>query len=118
MSAWSERLLRRFYANRPHPSQVFDRRVDGRVSSARVDALLDAGCGRSAPVLRKYVGRVRRLVCVELEEFADVPPEVEVYNADLARLPLADGVIDLVISRSVFEHLANRPRCTGSLRES
>ena len=105
MTALSERLLARYYANRPHPYKLFERAVEARLSADAV--LLDAGAGRTVPVLRKYLGRARRLIGIELVDFTDVPAGIETYNTDLAHLPLPDGVVDIIISRSVFEHLAN-----------
>jgi SAM-dependent methyltransferase len=69
--------------------------------------LLDAGCGRTVPVLKNYIGRAGRLIGVELVDFTDVPPGIETYNADLAKLPLSDASVDLIMSRSVFEHLTD-----------
>ena len=105
MTALSERLLARYYANSPHPYKLFERAVEARLSADAV--LLDAGAGRTVPVLRKYLGRARRLIGIELVEFTDVPAGIETYNTDLAHLPLPDGVVDIIISRSVFEHLAD-----------
>ena len=106
MTAMSDRLLDRFYRNVPHPYRLFERKVDALVDGgARV--LLDAGCGRTVPVLRKYLGRVERLIGVELVEFTDVPDGIETYNVNLATLPLADASVDVIMSRSVFEHLTD-----------
>lgn len=105
MTALSDRLLARYYANSPHPYKLFERAVEARLSADAV--LLDAGAGRTVPVLRKYLGRARRLIGVELVDFTDVPAGIETYNTDLAHLPLPDGVVDIIISRSVFEHLAD-----------
>ncbi len=57
------------------------------------------------PVLRKYLNQGSRLIGVEMVEFLDVPPGIETFNSDLAHIPLPDGCIDLIMSRSVFEHL-------------
>jgi SAM-dependent methyltransferase len=106
MTAMSDRLLQRFYKDVPHPYRLFERKVDGVVAGgARV--LLDAGCGRSVPVLRKYLGRVDRLIGVELVEFTDVPSGIETYNVNLGELPLEDSSVDAIMSRSVFEHLTD-----------
>ena len=105
MTALSDRLLARYYTNSPHPYKLFERAVEARLSADAV--LLDAGAGRTVPVLRKYLGRVRRLIGVELVTFTDVPAGIETYHTDLAHLPLPDGVVDIIISRSVFEHLAD-----------
>lgn len=106
-STWAERLLTRYYSGVPHPYRLFEQRIDALIQAHRPRALLDAGCGRSVPVLRKYLGRVERLIGVELVEFVNVPPGIETFNTDLARLPLADASVDLIISRSVFEHLTD-----------
>lgn len=103
MTALSQQLLSKYYANIAHPYRLYEQRVDSLLTHDCV--LLDAGCGRTAPVLKKYLGRARRLIGVELVEFTDVPGGIETYNADLAKLPLPDGSVDLIMSRSVFEHL-------------
>ena len=105
MSELAQRLRARFYDDGAHPYRVFERQVDGLLTGESV--LLDAGCGRTAPVLRKYLGRARRLIGVELVPFTDVVPGIETHNADLANLPLESGSVDVVMSRSVFEHLTD-----------
>jgi len=105
MTVLSEQLLKRFYANTPHPYRVYEERVDHLLTANSV--LLDAGCGRSVPVLKKYLGRAKRLIGVELVSFTDVPPGIETYNADLSGIPLPDASVDLIMSRSVFEHLTD-----------
>lgn len=104
MSDLAKRLLDKHYHDQVHPYRAFEQRalalIDGRTKT-----LLDAGCGRTVPVLRKFLGKVPRLIGVELVEFTDVPPGIETHNADLAKLPLPDACVDLIISRSVFEHL-------------
>lgn len=105
MSALAHRLLDRFYRHRQHPFRTFERHVDELLPARAV--LLDAGCGRSVPVLRNYLGRAARLVGIDLVPFTDVPPGIETHNADLARLPLESETVDVIISRSVFEHLTD-----------
>ncbi|MBK9234549.1 MAG: class I SAM-dependent methyltransferase [Rhodoferax sp.] len=104
MSDLAKRLLDKHYSHQVHPYRAFEQRalalIDGETKT-----LLDAGCGRTVPVLRKFLGKVPRLIGVELVEFTDVPAGIETHNADLAKLPLPDASVDLIISRSVFEHL-------------
>ena len=71
----SDRLLARFYTGVPHPYRLFELEVDGLVARG-AKVLMDAGCGRTVPVLRKYLGRVDRLIGVELVDFTDVPPGI------------------------------------------
>ena len=105
MSELAQRLLNRFYDDSEHPYRIFERRVDALLPLQGV--LLDAGSGRTVPVLRRFVGRAGRLIGVELVPFTDVPPDIETYNADLAALPIESASVDVIMSRSVFEHLTD-----------
>jgi SAM-dependent methyltransferase len=105
MTALSDRLLRKYYPSENHPYRLFEQRVNSLLTPDTV--LLDAGCGRTVPVLRKYLGRARHLIGIELVEFSDVPPGIETHNADLSQLPVPDASVDLIMSRSVFEHLVD-----------
>jgi SAM-dependent methyltransferase len=109
MTAMAERLLRRYYKDVPHPYRLFEERVQSLINP-RTRVLLDAGCGRTAPVLRKFIGKVERLIGVEVVPFTDVPREIEQISSDLAELPLPDASVDLIMSRSVFEHLTEPER--------
>lgn len=106
MSSLAVRLRDRFYANDAHPYRIFERTVGAELRSPQ-DTLLDAGCGRTVPVLRRFAGRAGRLIGVELVEFTDVPPGIETYKTDLANLPLPDACVEVIMSRSVFEHLTD-----------
>jgi SAM-dependent methyltransferase len=103
VSELANRLLAKYYGNSPHPYRLFEDEI-GRVL-APDSVLLDAGCGRTVPVLRKFKGRAARLIGVELVEFTDVPPGIETHRADLAAIPIPDATVDVIMSRSVFEHL-------------
>lgn len=104
MSELAQRLLARYYRDSVHPYRRFEQRVTSLIGPG-TRVLVDAGCGRTAPVLRKFLGQVDRLIGVELVEFTDVPAGIETYSADLGHLPLPDASVDLIMSRSVFEHL-------------
>lgn len=106
MSQLASYLQRKFYRASEHPYREFERQVDTIVAEG-VNTLLDAGCGRTMPVLQTYRGRVKRLIGVELVDFTDVPPDIEAHNANLSHLPLPSSSVDLIISRSVFEHLVD-----------
>jgi SAM-dependent methyltransferase len=103
VSEAAERLLQRYYGDSPHPYRLFEDRVGEAIAPNSV--LLDAGCGRAVPVLRKFTGRAARLIGVELVDFTDVPAGIETFRTDLAAIPLPDASVDVVMSRSVFEHL-------------
>ena len=103
MTALANKFLRYFYTDDAHPYRSFERKVSALLLPNAT--LLDAGCGRTLPVLKKFVGRAARLIGVEMVEFTDVAAGLETYNADLANIPIPDASVDLIMSRSVFEHL-------------
>ncbi len=105
MTDTTQRLKERFYRNEDHPYRIFESRVASTLKAG--DTLLDAGCGRTAPVLSKYRGIAGRLIGVDLVDPKDVTGAIEYFKADLAALPLPDESVDLIISRSVFEHLVD-----------
>lgn len=105
MTALAEKLRLKYYRNEDHPYRQYERRVESLLRPQSV--LMDAGCGRTVPVLRSYLGRAARLIGVEIVEFTDVPAGIEAYSADLGQLPLEDVSVDLIMSRSVFEHLSD-----------
>jgi SAM-dependent methyltransferase len=43
---------------------------------------------------------------MDLVEFRDVPEDITTVQGDLTNIPLPAGTVDLIISQSVFEHLA------------
>jgi ubiquinone/menaquinone biosynthesis C-methylase UbiE len=105
MTEMAERLKERYFGTDEHPYATLERRVAAVVGPD--DTLLDAGCGRMAPVLVKYRGKVKRLIGVDLVEFPKTMEGVELLNSDLKSIPIADLSVDTVMSRSVMEHIVD-----------
>jgi len=103
MTAFAQKIKNRFYKNEDHPYEIFEDRVQTLLKAG--DTLLDAGCGRTAPVLQKFKLVAGRLIGVDLVDPRDVAEGLEYYKADLGAIPVDDASVDLVISRSVFEHI-------------
>jgi SAM-dependent methyltransferase len=103
MTQLAERLREKYFGAAEHPYKTFEREIATRLAADFT--ILDAGCGRTAPILGKYVGRARRLIGADLVDFDGTPPGVELLKSDLARIDLPDASVDLVFSRSVMEHL-------------
>jgi SAM-dependent methyltransferase len=103
MTALAERLLEKYFGSAPHPYRIFENEVARRLRPEHT--LLDAGCGRGAPVLRKYVGRATRLIGIDLVDFDDNLCGVELRKGDLSHIDLQSGTVDVVMSRSVMEHV-------------
>jgi ubiquinone/menaquinone biosynthesis C-methylase UbiE len=105
MTKLAERLLERYFGDDEHPYRTLERVVESQLRPEHT--LLDAGCGRTAPVLVKYRGKARRLIGVDLVDF-DAPVDgVELINCDLGDIPLPDATVDIVMCRSVMEHIEN-----------
>ncbi len=103
MTALAQKFKNRFYRNEDHPYEIFEDRVQNLLKSG--DTLLDAGCGRTAPVLQKFRHVAGRLIGVDLVDPRDVAEAIEYHKSDLGSIPVDDASVDLVMSRSVFEHI-------------
>lgn len=105
MSALAERLRKRFFRDEDHPYHVFEREIAGLLRPEHT--LLDAGCGSTAPVLGKYRGKAKRLIGVDMVDFDGNTADLELHRGDLASIPVATDSVDLIISRSVMEHVSD-----------
>lgn len=103
MTALAERLRDRYFSDDEHPYRLLERDVAARLRAG--DALLDAGCGRTAPVLSKFRGKARRLIGIDLVAFADAGEGLELINSNLEQIPLDAESVDIVMCRSVMEHV-------------
>lgn len=98
-------LRERWFGDDIHPYRVMEQAVLDQLQPSHV--LLDAGCGRTAPVLTCFRGRAARLVGIDLVEFPDPVADCELYRRDLAATGLPARTVDIIYSRSVFEHLTD-----------
>ena len=94
MTALAQRLKERYFRE-DHPYLIFEREVEGLLRPEHT--LLDAGCGRTAPILAKYRGKARRLIGVDLVDFAPAIEGLELYKGDLGAIPLEDNCVDVVM---------------------
>ena len=71
--------------------------------------VLDAGCGRTAPVLQKLVGYGKYLIGIDVCGLQKAKGNDSLYllKSDLQTISLRDNSVDVVISRSVLEHIGN-----------
>jgi len=104
MTALAQRFKDRYFRE-DHPYRTFEREVERHLLPEHT--LLDAGCGRRAPVLEKYRGRAKRLIGVDLVEFDARVQGIELLHGDLGALPLDDKCVDLIMARSVMEHVTD-----------
>jgi len=112
ISPMAERLRQRYFGNDKHPYRIFEEQVESLLTPRAT--LLDVGCGRTAPVLRKFAGRAGRLVGIDVIEFENTPGDLELHRGDAANINLPSGSVDVIMARSVMEHLTDP---VGAFRE-
>jgi len=101
-----QRLFEKHYSDRKFKDALYRDLIWKHLPTG--GRLLDAGCGRYLKYSKELAG-VAEVVGIDLE------PTLETTNqgsplgvrGDLNHLPFASGYFDLVISRSVVEHLEN-----------
>src|SRR4051794_28205546 len=100
-------LQNRWYPSRTHPYTKLEERLRSYLGPDTV--VLDAGCGKEAPLLRNLAPFARRAIGIDLTSTQEILGGIELISADLKAIPLPDGSVDLIFSRSVLEHL-EQPR--------
>lgn len=99
-----EALMQRHFPSHEHPYRIYEARIDELVVPD--STVLDIGCGRRAPTLRRLLGRGARLIGVDVVEAEAPPAGIELYRDDLCHMrAIGDCTVDLVICRSVMEHV-------------
>jgi SAM-dependent methyltransferase len=113
LSPWADRLNEKYFGDAIHPYAILEALV--RRCVAPDNTLLDAGCGHGAPVLRKFVGAAKELIGVDLVDFDHQIPGITLLKRDLADTQLPDGSVDVIMSRSVMEHIADPVAMYGEM---
>jgi ubiquinone/menaquinone biosynthesis C-methylase UbiE len=99
--AVTESMIRKYYRPEDHPYRIFERTI---LPLVRPGALvLDAGCGRHSDAGAMLKGSGARVVGLDLVDDGD--QRIAFAKSNLENLPVRTGSMDLVISRSVMEHL-------------
>lgn len=113
MSELAHRLKERYFRDEDHPYRLFEAKVRKLLKPDHT--LLDAGCGRTAPILSKFRGLARQLIGVDLVDFTIQPDGIKLIKGDLSNTGLPDASVDLVMARSVMEHVADPPAVYGEM---
>ena len=101
-----EQQMRAWFPPETHPNRVLERAIEARL---RPDAaVLDIGCGRTAPNLRALIGRARALYGIDVIDFTVADPALKLFANDVGAMrDIPDSAIDLAYSRAVMEHLTD-----------
>lgn len=105
---WSpvERQQRVMFPAEGHPNRILEKAVEERL---RPDsAVLDIGCGRTAPNLAKLIGKAGDLYGIDVIDFTIDDPDMRLFRNDVGDMrDIPDGSIDIAYSRAVMEHIDN-----------
>jgi ubiquinone/menaquinone biosynthesis C-methylase UbiE len=104
-----QRLFEKYYAGRQFHDGYY--RAAIRQNTRSGDRLLDAGCGRYLK-FSKEIAAIAEVVGIDLESTLETNNRQSPFGVrgDLNWLPFRAETFDVVISRSVVEHLANPRR--------
>jgi SAM-dependent methyltransferase len=97
-------LVRKYYAGVPTREALMEEAVFRVLRPSH--RLLDAGCGDTLALLQRYGPRASFAVGVDVVTPSGQPTNgMAVTRGNLAALPFRDGSFDVIVSRSVVEHL-------------
>lgn len=113
MSELAHRLKDRYFRDEDHPYRLFEKKIRNLLKPEHT--LLDAGCGRTAPILAKFRGHARQLVGVDLVDFTTQLDGMKLVKGDLSNTGLPDASVDLIMARSVMEHVADPTTVYGEM---
>lgn len=103
MTALAIRLQRRYFGKTKHPYAIYEDAVRSALPPG--GTLLDAGCGRAAPVLTRYRGVAGKLIGVDMVDFTINAPDLKLINGDIGSMRLESASVDVIMARSVMEHV-------------
>jgi ubiquinone/menaquinone biosynthesis C-methylase UbiE len=96
-------IKKRFFRTEKHPYRMYEAKISSMLTGT--ETLLDAGCGRSAPILRKFKGKAEKLIGIDLEKPSDCH-DIFYEQCDIACMEsVEDCYVDIVMSRAVLEHV-------------
>lgn len=99
----SEKLLNKYYHSADHPYRIYEKTI--LLNLDEDDCILDAGCGRSMPILKVFVNDNRTCIGVDLEECIESHANIMYLQNDISKIDLKSDSVDVVISRAVLEHV-------------
>ena len=101
-----EELCEKYYAGRKFYDRLYRERIGEHLRPGQ--RILDAGCGRYMTYCKEF-SAVAQMVGIDLENTLETDNRRVPYGVrgDVGRLPFPENCFDMVISRSVIEHLEN-----------
>lgn len=96
--------IRAMFPSDTHPNRVLERAIESRLTPT--SAVLDIGCGRTAPNLVKLREAGRMLYGIDVIDFTVDGADLQLFSNDVRDMKdIPSASIDLAYSRAVMEHL-------------
>lgn len=101
-------LFNKYYSGRKFYDALYREQIHSFLPPG--GRVLDAGCGRYLKFCKELSGKAE-MFGIDLESTLETRNETAPFGVrgDLGRLPFASGSFDMVVSRSVVEHLSDPP---------
>jgi ubiquinone/menaquinone biosynthesis C-methylase UbiE len=97
-------IIDEHFPSRTHPYRVFEQTIVDHLEPSYT--VLDIGCGRRAPNLRKLEGQANVLIGLDVVDFELQEPGLILVRGNACRMSSIErNSIDLAYSRSVMEHV-------------
>jgi ubiquinone/menaquinone biosynthesis C-methylase UbiE len=94
-------LLTTYYSGMPSWTVMLDAEIKKYLPAERV---LDAGCGKDAAHISKYLGMIKEPYGVDLVDIA-ADQKIKAYKCSIEKIPAESDYFDLIMCNSVAEHL-------------
>lgn len=93
-----------YFPSGDHPYRYYEDKINSLIN--KDTTILDIGCGRTAPVLKKFLGYAKKLIGIEVIPFTEKIEGIDLYNHNIVDMHSIDSdSVDVVFCRSVMEHI-------------
>ncbi len=99
----TEKLYYKHWGNHLHPYRRLEAVLSDEIKPGM--QVLEQGCGRTAPLLKKYRHVGAKLHGVDMVDFTSDHSDIHLLKSSIEDLPFQAEEFDLIFSRSVMEHV-------------
>ena len=108
MHPYTQKLMKRYYKAEEHPYRIYTNTIKQYLNLNRDSTVIDIGCGRDAVELKNLTGISHKLVGLDVVDFnKNASDNIHLIKNDIDNICVQNNTADLVISRSVLEHVHN-----------
>lgn len=106
MHPYTQKLMKKYYKAEEHPYRIYTNTIKQYLN--RNSTVIDIGCGRDANELKNLIDSSHNQIGLDIVDFnKSAANNTHLIKNDIHNVCIKDNSADLVISRSVLEHLHN-----------